>query len=94
MLPHGPSCLSGPVTRTRRWWSRSPSDDSRTLWPDRGADTMHPPANERPAEDRPIRTELVERIRREIAEGTYDTPDKWEAALDRLLRRIEPGEDA
>jgi negative regulator of flagellin synthesis FlgM len=41
-------------------------------------------------EDQPIRTELVERIRREIAEGTYDTPEKWEIALDRLLNRLDP----
>ena len=33
--------------------------------------------------------ELVERIRREIAAGTYDTQEKWEAALDRLLDRLD-----
>lgn len=36
-----------------------------------------------------IRWDLVERIRREIAEGTYDTPEKWEAALERLLDRLD-----
>ena len=35
-----------------------------------------------------FRTELVERVRKEIAAGTYDTPEKWEAALDRLLDRL------
>jgi hypothetical protein len=35
-----------------------------------------------------IRPDLVERIRREIAEGTYETPEKWQAALDRLLERL------
>lgn len=40
-------------------------------------------------DDRPIRTELVERVRREIAEGTYDTPEKFDKALDNLLRRLE-----
>ena len=40
-------------------------------------------------EQRPIRRELVERIRREIAAGTYETPDKWEAALGRLFRFLE-----
>jgi hypothetical protein len=39
--------------------------------------------------DAPIRADLVERVRREIADGTYDTPEKWDAALDRLLKRIE-----
>jgi hypothetical protein len=42
-----------------------------------------------PSKDAPIRKELVERVRREIAEGTYDTPEKWDAALDRLFKRLE-----
>lgn len=36
-----------------------------------------------------IRAELVARVRREIAAGSYDTPEKWEAALARMLRRLE-----
>jgi hypothetical protein len=40
-----------------------------------------------------FRAALVEQIRREIAAGTYDTPEKWEIALDRLLERLE-AEDA
>jgi len=54
-----------------------------------------PASKQQPAEEVPsladpeIRKELVERVRREIAEGTYETPEKWEAALDRLLERIE-----
>ena len=39
--------------------------------------------------DREIRHELVARVRREIAAGTYDTPAKMEQALDRLLKRLE-----
>lgn len=35
-----------------------------------------------------IRHELVERVRREIAAGTYDTEEKWLAAVDVLLRHI------
>jgi hypothetical protein len=35
-----------------------------------------------------IRQDLVARVRREIAAGTYDTPEKWEAALDRLCERL------
>ena len=37
----------------------------------------------------PFRADLVEEIRRQIAAGTYDTPEKWEAALDGLLDRLE-----
>jgi hypothetical protein len=39
-----------------------------------------------------FRAALVEEIRREIAAGTYDTPEKWEAALDRLFRHLEADE--
>jgi hypothetical protein len=41
-----------------------------------------------PAEE-PFRPDLIERIRREIAEGVYETPEKWQAALERLLDRLE-----
>jgi hypothetical protein len=36
-----------------------------------------------------MRLELIARVRREIAAGTYDTPEKWEAALSRLLERLD-----
>lgn len=32
-----------------------------------------------------VRSDLVARIRNEIAAGTYETPEKLEAALDRFL---------
>ena len=32
-----------------------------------------------------IRTDLVNRVRAEIANGTYDTPEKMDIALERLL---------
>ena len=85
MFSHGPSCLTGPVTRERAWWL---DDDEAPL---RGRETieMDNPENEQSREDRPFRAELVERVRREIAEGTYETPEKWEAALDRLLERLQ-----
>ncbi len=35
-----------------------------------------------------VRQDLVARVRAEIAAGTYDTEEKWEAALDRLGRRL------
>ena len=38
--------------------------------------------------DPTIRHELVGRVRREIAAGDYDTPERWEEALDRLLDRL------
>ena len=38
--------------------------------------------------DEEIRADLVARVRQEIAEGRYDTPEKWDAALDRLLAHM------
>jgi hypothetical protein len=35
-----------------------------------------------------IRHDLVARVRREIQAGTYDTPEKLQAALDRLAARL------
>jgi hypothetical protein len=34
------------------------------------------------------RRQLVFRVRREIAEGVYETPEKWELALDRLFESV------
>jgi hypothetical protein len=36
-----------------------------------------------------LRWDLVVRIRREIEEGTYETPDKWALALARLQEDLE-----
>jgi hypothetical protein len=69
MFHHGPTPLTGPVSRGWNAADNAGRDDAR--------------------EDRPIRTELVARVRREIAEGTYDTPEKFEKALDKLLARLE-----
>ena len=35
-----------------------------------------------------IRVDLVNRVRSEIADGTYETPEKLDAALDRMLDEI------
>ncbi len=42
-----------------------------------------------PRKTEEIRLDLVARVRREIAEGVYETPEKWEAALDRLAQDLE-----
>ena len=41
------------------------------------------------AKDPTIRYELVARVRREIAAGTYDTPEKFDLALARMLERLD-----
>jgi hypothetical protein len=80
MQTHLPGCYRGPVSCTRDWWPESELDIIDTT-PDR---SDVPDVN-----DSDIRADLVCRVRREIAAGTYDTPEKWELALDRLLRRLE-----
>lgn len=36
-----------------------------------------------------IRDELVARVREQIRAGTYDTPERFELALQRMLERID-----
>lgn len=74
MFQHGSSCLAGPVSETNDWWR------SRRR-------TSKPRRKKQP--DSPIRRELVERIRREIAAGRYDTAERLEKALMRLIRRYQ-----
>ena len=76
MHAHGPSCLPGPVTRDPDWWSVPAGPDSLQ----NGDGARH---------EAPIRHLLVQRVRREIEAGTYDTPEKLEAAFARLLRRLD-----
>jgi hypothetical protein len=35
-----------------------------------------------------VRDEVVDRVRGEIADGTYDTPEKLDVAVDRLLEDL------
>ena len=78
MYRHTPVDLRGPFTRHRPWWQFAPPEPKSAG----GTRCVMPPA----AED--VRMDLVARVRRQIAEGTYDTPEKWEAALQRLLARL------
>jgi hypothetical protein len=74
MFTHRADRLQGPVTQDRKWWPRP-----KPVAKGRG----------RAASSYGIRVELVQRVRQEIAAGTYETPEKWEAALDRLLDRLD-----
>ena len=76
---HDPICLRGPVTRKRNCWK---FNTTKTRIMDH-----RKPKKKQPRTD--IRVELVDRVRREIAEGTYETPQKLEAALERLLERLD-----
>jgi hypothetical protein len=84
MYRHGGTCLAGPVSQARVWWI-CPAEDTETAT-DLGLVTS-PPVKDLAGQD--IRHDLVARVRREIAEGTYDTSDKWDIALARLVYRLE-----
>ena len=89
MHEHGPKCLEGPIRGTHAWWH------GLAPLPDEPASPLGSPPAPSTNQDSPkkeetgIRQELVDRIRREIAAGTYDTPEKWHAALDNLLGRLD-----
>jgi negative regulator of flagellin synthesis FlgM len=78
MYNHGPTCLEGPVSRNR-WWQSADASEADPA--PSAVETVEPAPG--------IRLELVERVRREIAAGVYETPEKWEIALDRLLDDLE-----
>jgi hypothetical protein len=81
MHRHGQSPLQGPK--------------SHLAWQDAATSVLDPAELSAPAQeaardpDAPIRWDLVRRVKREIAAGTYETPEKWKVALDRLLDRLE-----
>jgi hypothetical protein len=74
MIQHGPTCLDGPVTKARNWWGATTRLDAVEA------------TEVEVAED--FRPDLVRRVRAEIAAGTYETPEKLELALGRLLDRL------
>jgi hypothetical protein len=89
MHEHGPNELLGPVRGTTAWWRGMAA---ATDFADEGLSipTPTPPDLKKGRKDaKPIRRELVDRIRKEIAAGTYDTEEKWQAALECLIERME-----
>jgi len=90
MYRHGPTCLEGPVSRWSPWWlcsfpqAAQPKERAHTAPKAANADPTDNAASGEP----PIRRELVERMRREIAAGSYETPEKLESALEKLLQRL------
>lgn len=97
MRKHGPDALGGPLRGTSSWWhgrsdATAPTDEPARdgiardeTAPDAPMNAAPPPDAPKPRRQRKIRVDLVERVKREIAEGTYDTPDRFHAALDRFL---------
>ncbi len=88
MYQNGPKTLVGPRRGTPGWWQELGRLDAIATPNTR--QRARKCARQTTQRSSQIRTELVERVRREIAAGTYDTPQKWEAALDRLLDGLCP----
>jgi hypothetical protein len=95
MHQHGPNDLSGPVRGTSTWWQGT---GASPIVPDEGASVLttsekgkRMARGKRGARSNNdgVRMDVVERVRREIAAGNYDSPQKWESALDRLLERLD-----
>jgi len=76
-----PVGLRGPVTRARAWWN-VPTFKSNT-------DRDSLPAGNTAVVDEEIRADLVARVRQEIAEGRYETAEKWDASLEQMFARLE-----
>ena len=89
MYNHPSSPFPGPVTQARSWWADDQTSSTLLAQPfDLEEATMNPRDDESLRGGQPIRWELVNRVRREIADGIYETPEKWDVALDRLTDRL------
>jgi negative regulator of flagellin synthesis FlgM len=82
---HGPQALQGPH-RAAAPGATAPNSAAQ---PVDQLDISHEAQELSQArESTEIRHELVNRVKREIAAGVYDTEEKFELALDRLLNEI------
>jgi negative regulator of flagellin synthesis FlgM len=82
---HGAHGINAPHSLHR---SQPPQESSATGGADRVDISPAAEAAIAATESGGIRTELVNLIRAQIAAGTYDTPEKMDAALERMLDEI------
>lgn len=81
---HGPQSVKGPQ-------GSRPATGNRPAAPSQQADSVDisPAANAAAnAADGDFRADLVARVKNEIASGTYETPEKLDAALDNFLNEL------
>ena len=84
---HGPHALRGPHTPP----ASKPAPNQASPPQGSGDQLDISPAAEaaiRAEESDEVRHDLVARIRHQIEQGTYDTPERLERALDRLLDEL------
>lgn len=92
MHQHGQKTLTGPIIGTKAWWQEVVGLPACSR-EDRPSKSRKKPLKKAKNHSRQDhipghRQELIARIRLEIAAGTYDTPEKWDLALERLLGRL------
>lgn len=80
---HGPQSVKGPHSAR----GATPANPPRTAAPSDQLD-ISPAAAAAAEAGSDIRADLVARVRGEIASGNYETPDKLDGALERLLDEI------
>jgi negative regulator of flagellin synthesis FlgM len=91
MQIYGPSHVHGPHQLQGPHWNRPAAPATEASPPSTVDQVDISPAAEAAAqasEAGGIRADLVARVRSEIAAGTYETPDKIAAAVDRLLNEL------
>jgi hypothetical protein len=86
MYPTFSTCLESPISHGVGRDAGVPHAPWPGDWLPRELENMWNEEGIGKPEEPEVRRDLVARIRREIATGTYETPEKWEIALDRLLR--------
>lgn len=91
MQAHGPKNLQGPIRGTPGWWEQlgkteKGNEATATARKKRAKKSGH--RNYTRSNGNAIRADLVQRVRQEIEDGVYETTEKWEAALERLLENL------
>jgi negative regulator of flagellin synthesis FlgM len=82
---HGPQSINAPHFSQRTAASQATSAGSAV---DRVEISQAAEAAMKASETGGVRQELVNSLRSQIAAGTYDTPDKMNAAMERLLDQM------
>ncbi len=88
MQIYGPSNVHGPHQLQGPHWQRPAGRTAETGPVDQVDISPAADAASRASEAGDVRSELVARVRNEIAAGTYETADKLGAAVERLLDQL------
>jgi negative regulator of flagellin synthesis FlgM len=88
MQIYGPSHLHGPQPLQGPHWNRGAAPAQSTQAADEVNISSAAEAAISASDGGDFRADLVARVRNEIAQGSYDTPDKMAIAIDSLLDEI------